>query len=1599
VILFAPFASAAVTVTWGTGSKAPLPSGAATSNQFVGVASVSCTSAGNCVAVGNYDDTTPHQQGLLLTETNGTWAAAKAPLPAGAGSGVAAPGVFLTSVSCFSLGNCAAVGSYIDTSNHQQGLLLTDSGGAWSAVKAVLPAGAATDPAVDMSSVSCSDAGNCVAAGSYFDSSNHLQSALFTESGFSWGQGVEVQPPAAAANPIVSVNSVSCSPVGDCAAVGSYQDSSNDVQGLLLTESSGTWTAAKATMPAGADSNPGVTLTSVSCAPTGECAAVGSYSASNNPQGVLLTESSGTWGDGVEATLPADAGSQPGVALSSVSCASAGNCGAVGSYFDDSFNQHIVLLDESSGAWGDGVEATLPDNAGSSPGYAAVMSVSCASAGNCSAVGSYLDNGTPSNQQALMLSESDGTWQQGVEATLPADASPPPASPALYSVSCPSAGSCSAVGTYQNAQGVQGLLIGAHPAPPANQTAPAITGTTTEGQTLTASQGTWSGSPTSYAYQWQRCDGAGATCSAVGGATAGTYVLTSSDAGHTIRVQVTATNAGGSTPATSAQTAVVLPLPPSNTSVPTISGTTTEGQTLTEAHGGWTHSPTSYAYQWQDCNSAGNSCSDISGATSQTYVLQTSDVGDTIRVQETATNAGGHATATSAQTAVVLPLPPANTSLPTISGTTTQGQTLTEAPGAWTHSPTSYAYQWQDCDSAGTNCSAIGGATNQTYVLQATDVGHTIRVKETATNAGGSGNAASAQTAVVLSDWTLTGSLSTARFGQTATLLPNGKVLVAGGKGPNGDVASAELYNPATGTWSSAGSMSTARLGQTATLLPNGKVLVAGGVNSSGILASAELYDPAAGTAGTWSPTGSMTTVRSFQTATLLANGKVLVEGGTGTGSAELYDPATGTWSSTGSMSTARYGQTATLLQNGKVLVAGGSSGTSGGPSFASAELYDPATGTWSSAGSMTAGRQKHTATLLSNGKVLVVGGRDSNGTDLATAELYDPASGTSGTWSPTGPMTTARANQTATLLANGKVLVAGGYLLASAELYDPAAGTWSSADSMSTARELHTATLLPSGKVLVVGGRNPNASWIATASLYMSTGSGSAPLNLVPPSISGTAAQGQTLTAHQGLWTGNPTSYAYQWQDCDSVGNNCSPIGGATSQTYVVQAGDAGHTIDVQETATNADGSGNAASAVALPPAPSNTSLPTISGTATQGQTLTEAHGVWANSPTSYTYQWQDCDSSGASCSDISGATGQTYVLKATDAGHTIRVKETATNEGGSATATSAQTAVVLPLAPSNTSPPTISGTATQGQTLTEAHGAWANSPTSYAYQWQDCDSAGNSCSDISGATSQTYVLQATDAGHTIRVQETATNAGGSATATSAASTAVVPLAPAVTTTAASGVTDSSVELNGTVNPNGSATTYYFQYGPTTSYGLRTASTSAGSGTSATSVTSTVGFLSAATTYHYRIVADSAAGTVSGADMTFTTEGSGGCGGGSCRFSFSGKVKSSNSACVGGRKVSVIRKSNGAKIGSAVSDNNGVWKATFTLNERPKSGAYFASVPKKDLNKTKECGAAQSPTVQVPARRHGGRTGGARSGKKVKKIPTSLTIQYKESA
>ena len=368
---------------------------------------------------------------------------------------------------------------------------------------------------------------------------------------------------------------------------------------------------------------------------------------------------------------------------------------------------------------------------------------------------------------------------------------------------------------------------------------------------------------------------------------------------------------------------------------------------------------------------------------------------------------------------------------------------------------------------------ASGGSITQVGVYTAPNTTGTAHV--VVTSVKDPAKSATATVSLVASGFRPTGAMKDARSGHTATLLKNGKVLVAGGDNCffgyyyytfSCTLSAAELYDPASGTFASTGNMSKRRSFATATLLTDGRVLIAGGVTAG---AGAELYDPAT---GTFTSTGSMTVGRASHTATLLSNGKVLIAGGGGVSpalaSAELYDPATGTFSTTGSMASPRNGHSAALLSNGKVLIAGGSSGTS---TLVSAELYDPASGTFAATGSLANARKNHAATLLANGNVLLVGGGGSSNSPLATAEIYDVSTGS---FAATGSMTVARATPIAVLLPNAMVLITGGTSV-TAELFNLATGSFAQTGSPQIDHQDGAAVLMADGQVLLTGGAGAN--------------------------------------------------------------------------------------------------------------------------------------------------------------------------------------------------------------------------------------------------------------------------------------------------------------------------------------------------------------------------------------------------------------------------------------------------------------------------------------------------------------------------------------------
>ena len=316
--------------------------------------------------------------------------------------------------------------------------------------------------------------------------------------------------------------------------------------------------------------------------------------------------------------------------------------------------------------------------------------------------------------------------------------------------------------------------------------------------------------------------------------------------------------------------------------------------------------------------------------------------------------------------------------------------------------------------------------------------------------------------------WTPTGPTNGDVFSHSASLLQAGEVLISGGSDGSGIVASAQLYDPASGRWSFTGNMSGPRQNHTSTTLPDGRVLVTGGQNGVTLLDSAEVYDPAT---GQWSGTGNMSTVRVLHEAVLLNTGEVLVAGGVAPPGTtyptitELYDPATGTWTPTDRLHIGRAPLTLTLLSDGRVLAAGGQNKNN---RLQESEIYDPASGIWTVTGSLAVGRSDHTATLLPSGQVLVAGGFDGTRA-TASAELYDPSTAL---WTPTASLPRPRYTHRATLL-DGNVVLTGDVTTGAPNtwvLYDTATATWTRG-KMKGPHSDHTATLLNDDTILVAGG------------------------------------------------------------------------------------------------------------------------------------------------------------------------------------------------------------------------------------------------------------------------------------------------------------------------------------------------------------------------------------------------------------------------------------------------------------------------------------------------------------------------------------------------
>ena len=931
---------------------------------------------------------------------------------------------------------------------------------------------------------------------------------------------------------------------------------------------------------------------------------------------------------------------------------------------------------------------------------------------------------------------------------------------------------------------------------------PTISGQPYHGQTLTADNGVWNPTPTSFGYQWRRCDDAGAGCADIGGSTSQTYVAQAADVGKTLRVVVTGTNANGSGNATSAQTSVISDAPSIDLgNPPSISGNAYSTQTLTASPGTWTGNPTSYAYQWWRCPAQPTSCTSpiqIAGATNQTYVVQAADVGFTLRILVTATNPSGSNSATSARTATVQGSP-VNSALPAITGTATAGQTLSTSDGTWSPTPTSYTYQWRRCDAAGANCTDIAGATNSTYVVQNADTDSTLRAVVTAINPGGSASATSTQTAVVgavpfiqpgfpptICGDNVQGATLTANDGQwggspTSYGHQWRRCDAAGGTVRHRRRDRADVRHPGRRRRQidPRRRLGHERHGHRHRHLRRGDG--AGRlVRDAGAFAHRRAHSRRKYAAHDYVDASGPYTLGVGATVTKLIG---YLSGGASPSQirAVIYADSSGN-------------PGALVATTDEVTVgAGAGAGWVDFPFAAPVDLNPGAywIGYWLGTNSATlyydnvTGSERFAqAAYASTGSapaIFPTAGFGSSDTSYSlyasfqssvvrSAPYIDPAglpsisglpyvdqtlTAQNGTWNQTPTQFDYQWRRCDNAGANCADIVG-----ATNQTYVPTTAN----DLGFTLRVIVTAT-----NDLGSGNATSDPTEVISGPPSIAPGS--------PPTISGDLLLGSTLTADPGTWDGNPTGYAYQWRRCSPGGGGaCGSIGGETNQTYVVTPADVDFTLQVQVTATNPTGSALAFSAetAVIGAAPVNTALPTISGSAVEGQTLQQAsNGTWDYSPTSYAYQWRRCDNAGANCVDIVGETNSSYVVQAADVAKTVRLAVSATNASGTGTASSDQTAVVHGI-PVNTVLPSVSGNLYQGQQLTAVNGSWSESPSGYTYQWRRCDSGGANCVDRVGQTSSTYTLVAGDVDQTIRVVVTATNDVGSMSATSNATGAI---------------------------------------------------------------------------------------------------------------------------------------------------------------------------------------------------------------------------------
>ena len=839
---------------------------------------------------------------------------------------------------------------------------------------------------------------------------------------------------------------------------------------------------------------------------------------------------------------------------------------------------------------------------------------------------------------------------------------------------------------------------------------------------MSSTLGTWTGPGLTYAFQWQHDAGFG--WQNISGATASTYTLQPSDENTTVRVVVSATNIDAVIQEASAPTTTVLDASPVNQTAPTVIGSAQRGSTLSASQGTWSGLQNAYAYQWQR-SSDGSTWTNIAGATASTYVLAVADEGSEVRVNVTASNADGTASAASSASATVPPAPPVATAQPTLSGTATRGQTLTATEGTWSGIANSYQTRVAVLDRRSQLDRYHRQPSGLTYQLAKTDEGSAVRVQVTVTNPDGTVTATTPASATVAADPPVVSGAPTV----TGTLL-RGSTLNAttAPVSGQGNVYAWQWQRSADGTtWTN----------------------IAGATAQSYPLQAADENAQVRAVETASNPDGTAVSV-SAPTSTIPSSAPVNTQPPSISGAA----------------------------LRGTTLLASQGTWTGVGNAYAYQWQSSPDSGTtWSNIKNATAA--DYPVAQADEGAELrvQVTGSNPDGTLTVASQAVGPVQSNPPV-NIAAPIVSGAAARASTLFATQGTW-AGAWNAYSYQWQRSADGsTWT---NIAGATASNYTLAVPDEDAVVrveVTASNPDAT-VKSDSAATATVTAAPPVNTQLPAVSGIAQRASTLTATQGTWSGSGNAYGYQWQR--NTGSGYTNITGATAGIYTLAVADENATVRVEVTATNPDGTVRADSAptATVPTAPpTDSQAPMVSGTAQRSYQLTATPGVWGGIGNTMTYQWQH-SSDGTTWTDIVGASTLTYTLGLADEGTQLRLKVTAVNPDGVLTVTSSPTATVAGAPPVATGSPAITGTAQRAVTLTATQGTWNGLQNAYAYQWQSSGDNGMTWTAVKGATSLTYTPALSDEGDTLRLQVTASNPDATVTVASAPTAAVAAVPP----------------------------------------------------------------------------------------------------------------------------------------------------------------------------------------------------------------------------